>query len=74
VRDTFQVVTRARGATYSVLVAAGSGGLRSWTSGRSAASLISPEPAAEVAVGVSLTETVAYWIDAAGNPRARAIN
>jgi hypothetical protein len=55
------------------LAAAGPGGLRSWGYRQKAATLLSPEPATEVAIGDSETERVAYWLDATGAARFTVI-
>jgi hypothetical protein len=60
-------------ATPVSLVAAGSGGLRSWGFRQKAPMLVSAEPATEVAIGDSESERVAYWLDATGAPRQTVI-
>jgi hypothetical protein len=59
--------------TPVALIAAGPAGLSSWGYRQKAATLVSAEPATEVAIGDSETERFAYWIDAAGTPRATLI-
>jgi hypothetical protein len=59
--------------TAVALIAAGPGGLRSWGYRQTAPTLVSPEPATEVAIGDSETERVAYWLDATGTARMTVI-
>jgi hypothetical protein len=59
--------------TAVALIAAGPGGLRSWGYRQPAPTLVSPEPATEVAIGDSESERVAYWLDATGTPRLTVI-
>jgi hypothetical protein len=56
-------------ATASALLASGPGGLRAWTASRTAATVLTADPASEVALG----DGVAYWLDAAGNPQTADI-
>lgn len=55
------------------LVVAGPGGLRSWGYRQKAPTVVSPEPATEVAIGDSELERVVYWLDAAATPRTTVI-
>jgi hypothetical protein len=52
---------------------AGPRGLRSWGCRQKAPTLVSAEPATEVAIGDSETERVTYWLQAAGTARATVI-
>ena len=59
--------------TSVAFIAGGPGGLASWGYKRKAPTLLSPEPASAVAIGDAELERVAYWLDAAGAPRATVI-
>ena len=56
-------------ATASALLASGPGGLRAWTASRPAATVLTADPASEVALG----DGVAYWLDGAGTPQTADI-
>ena len=57
-------------ATASALLASGPGGLRAWTAERPAATVLTADPASDVALG----DGVAYWLDGAGTPRPLTSN
>ena len=61
-------------ASAFALVATAADGVRSWSYGSPAASLLNPGPATEVAIGETDDLPVAYWLDATGDPQSATIN
>ena len=66
VRGSYRELQSTSGAVGAGLLAAGPGGLRAWAQTAPAATILSSEPAAEVALGGN----VAYWLDASGAARS----
>ena len=69
VRGSWRELESTSGAVGSALLAAGPGGLRAWAQTQPAATILSSEPATEVALGGN----VAYWLDATGAARSADI-